>query len=209
MPSEVSEMVAKARKLLALAGDPSASPGEAENAREAAYRLMRQAAIDEAALLGDETPEFVVREYRIPRIGAGWWHAAISALSRVAGVKLYQRMDGRGRAPVQVMVGTPSSVERLVEMSDAVIRQAAKPRSVAYVQGYVSGVCEVARRVEWQSYSRVLATTTQRIAEWFERDKLITKPKPLPPEIKYNRDVLLGYRDGGKVSLDPQKPLES
>lgn len=199
--SNFLKLKSKARKLLALAGDSSAAPGEAENAREAAYRLMREAAITEADLRGEDASDFVVRSTRLPRVGRVWWSAIMTSLCDVVGATHYVAFRGTGRSTEGLVVGTASQADSVLAMWEAV-RQQAKGSCPDYVRGYASGVHESVRRVRRSTYtSGALVTLSESAKEWFEKDRKIGKQRPVS-DPGFTREALRGYRDGGRVSLD-------
>lgn len=199
--SDLFELKSKARKLLALAGDSSAAPGEAENAREAAFRLMREAAITEADLREAGPAEFVVRSTRLPRVGRVWWSAIMTSLCEVVGASHYVTLMGRGRATEGLVVGTASQADAVLAMWEAVRKQS-QGSSRDYVRGYAAGVGETARRARTATRaSNALVTAGEAAKEWFEKDREIGKPRPVH-DPGFTREALRGYRDGGKVSLD-------
>lgn len=203
------EMKSRARKLLALAGDPSAAPGEAENAREAAFRLMREAAITEADLSEGEVREFVIHTLRMPRVGRIWWASILNRLANLSGCVTYLIPRGRGAAMDAHVVGTSGSVQSVLSMWESV-RAQAKGTSERYAAGYHSGIVEVIRKVvpDHSTHgSTALVSIAGEAKAWYESGRRVSRRKDYPRS-GTDRESLRGYRDGGQVDLHGGKAIE-
>lgn len=146
-------MLARVRKLLAVAEHPATPPAEAENAAQAAERLILKHAIDEALL--DSTSDHRSKpELRTIDIGAPYVSAKLVLLANVASaynVEVVAR-DGVDQAYV---VGFPSDLQLvdllftslLLQAATAMLRQPNSGRAFrrAFLIGFAG---EVGRRLE-------------------------------------------------------------
>jgi hypothetical protein len=164
-------VLARVRKLLAVAEHPATPAGEADNAAQAAERLILKHAIDEA-LLDAKSDHRSKPELRTIDIDAPYVSAKLVLLANVAGAHNVEVVSREGSASA-FMVGFPSDLEAvellytslLLQAAGAMLRQRNTGRAFrrAFLIGFAS---EVGRRLAEMRAEVVAETggTTTEIA---------------------------------------------
>ncbi len=165
------------KKLLALAMDPAAAPGEAENAMRMAQKLMAAHGISDGAIASSEIDEF---RYQSTKAATPppWEGALLSQLSRVFGSRCYWE-SGRGFKGARdkgywVVLAHKPKLEMIQYAFDVLRRQliASRAKHVATLPDYWTRPRKAA---EGDAFGLAfIEALSKKISEYADQDQRIT-----------------------------------